>query len=207
MKVIEIDERIIEGSQELFYKQGIRGITMDDIAKHLSMSKKTIYQHFNDKDSIVLRCCALELEKRDISFHKIAENAPDAIIELMNIMSDMSDMFSRINPVLFYDLQKHHPHSWKLMSDFKEKKILKMVEENLVRGIQEGLYRKDINILVLSRLRVYAVDMGFNPELFPPIKFNIKDVQLALLDHFMHGITTIKGHKLINKYRQVIEED
>ena len=207
MEVAEIDAKILDGAQSLFYKHGIRSITMDDIAKHLSMSKKTIYQHFNDKDSIVYHCCAMELEDRECAFSKIANNAPDAIIELMDLMRDMGNMFSRINPNLFYDLQKHHPSSWKLMSNFKEKKVLKMVEENLVRGIGEGLYRKDINILVLSRLRVYAVDLGFNPQLFPPTKFNIKDVQMAMLDHFMHGITTITGHKQINKYRQIVEED
>ncbi len=211
MKVIEkttdIDSKIIEGARELFYRHGIKGVTMDDIAKHLTMSKKTIYQRFNDKDSIVYRCCSDELEKRQCSFEEIAENAPDAISELMSLMKNMGEMFSDMNPNLFYDMQRHHTQAWKMMSDFKEKMILKMVEHNLVRGMREGLYREDINIQVLSRLRIYQVDMGFNPDLFPPSKFNIRDVQLTLLDHYMHGITTLKGHKLINKYKQIVEED
>ncbi len=207
MKIDEVDDKIIVGARELFYRHGIRSITMDDIAKHLSMSKKTIYRHFSDKDSIVSRCCHMELEKRVCSFDQIADNAPDAISELIGLMKDMGGMFAEINPNLFYDMQKHHLGAWKMMTDFKEKKIMKMVESNLLRGIREGLYRKDINIQVLSRLRVYQVDMGFNPDMFSPSKYNIKDVQLAMLDHFMHGITTIKGHKLINKYKQVEEED
>jgi hypothetical protein len=122
-------------------------------------------------------------------------------------MKNMGEMFSEMNPNLFYDMQRHHTTAWKMMSDFKEKMILKMVEHNLLRGIREGLYREDINIQVLSRLRIYQVDMGFDPDRFPPSKFNIRDVQLTLLDHYMHGITTLKGHKLINNYKQIVEED
>jgi AcrR family transcriptional regulator len=207
MKLAEIDSRIIEGARDLFYKHGTKSVTMDDIAKHLSMSKKTIYQHFSDKDSIIYKCCSIELEKQECSFNEITDQSEDAISEMMGLMKNMGNMFSEITPNLFYDLQKHHASTWKMMSDFKEKKILKMVEENLLKGIREGLYRSDIDIQVLPRLRMYQVDMGFNPDLFPPSKFIVKNVQLAMLDHFMHGITTLKGHKLINKYKKIEEED
>ena len=82
-----------------------------------------------------------------------------------------------------------------------------MVENNLRRGIKEGLYRPDINIKVLAKLRIEQVELAMNPAVFPPAKFNIGDVQVTLLDHFLHGITTLKGHKLINKYKQIKEED
>src|SRR5210317_1687891 len=141
MKLAEVDNRIIEGARDLFYKHGTRSVTMDDIAKHLSMSKKTIYQHFSDKDSIIFRCCSSELEKQECSFKEITDHSEDAISEMMGLMMNMGKMFSEINPNLFYDLQKHHASTWKMMSDFKEKKILKMVEENLLKGIREGLYR------------------------------------------------------------------
>jgi hypothetical protein len=104
-------------------------------------------------------------------------------------------------------MQKYHPAAYKLFRDFKEKNILRMVEDNLRKGISQGLYRRDINIPVIARLRIEQVEMGMNPHLFPSQVFRLADVQLAIFDHFMHGITTLKGHKLINKYKQITEEE
>lgn len=203
----EAEERIIESATELFYRFGIKSITMDDVAKHLAMSKKTLYQHFRDKTEMVRKCCEHDLEKRQCMFKEIAEQAADPIGELMQLMKHMESMFSRVNPHLFYDMKKYYPEVWKVYRDFKEKNMMEMIEENFRKGIEIGLYRNDINVAILARLRMEEVEMGFNPEFYPPEKFTVAKVQLALFDHFMHGITTLKGHKLINKYKQIIEED
>ena len=84
---------------------------------------------------------------------------------------------------------------------------MRMVEDNLRKGISQGLYRRDINIPVIARLRIEEVEMGMNPEMFPSQQFRLADVQIALFDHFLHGITTLKGHRLINKYKQITEEE
>ena len=82
-----------------------------------------------------------------------------------------------------------------------------MEKKNLKKGIAQGLYRSEIDTKIMARLRIEEVDLAMNPAVFPPDKFNLTVVQVALLDHFLHGILTIKGHKLINKYKQVIEEE
>jgi len=202
-----IEERIINSVTELMYRFGIKSITMDDVARHLTMSKKTLYQFFRDKNDMVLKCCYHDLHSRDCVFNNIAEKATDPVAELIQLMKYMETMFSKINPNLFYDMQRYHPDAWRLYREFKEKNMMKKVEENLNKGISMGLYRKDINIPVLARLRMEQVEMGFNPELFPPDKFNVPVVQVALFDNFLHGITTLKGHKLINKYKQITEEE
>ncbi|MBL0342334.1 MAG: TetR/AcrR family transcriptional regulator [Bacteroidetes bacterium] len=204
---IEAEDRIIESATELFYRFGIKSITMDDVAKHLAMSKKTLYHHFRDKNEMVMKCCHQDLMNRDCVFKEIADSAIDPIHEMMNMMKHLESIFTKINPNLFYDLQKYYPEVWKMFRQFKETNMLKMIEANFLKGIELKLYRKDINIHIMARLRIEEVEMGFNPELFPPDKFNFAKVQVALLDHFMHGITTIKGHKLINKYKQIIEEE
>ena len=75
------------------------------------------------------------------------------------------------------------------------------------KGKKQGLVRADVNTKIMARLRMEEIEMGFSPEKFPPDKFKIVDVQLALIEHFLYGICTLKGHKLINKYKQVVEED
>ncbi len=201
---IETKSRILDTAHDLFYKYGIRSVSMDDIAHSLSISKKTIYRWFNEKEEIVHACCTGDLEEHYRNCEEINRNSRDAVHEIIGIMNFLSEMFSRMNPNLFYDLKKYHPHSYKAFRNFKEKKLLPMVEENLKRGVMEGLYREDINIKILSRLRIEQVELGLNAEIFPPSKYNYPEVQIALIDHFLHGIVTIKGMKLIDKYKEKI---
>ncbi len=194
-------ERILLAAQELFYSYGIRSITMDDIARHLSISKKTIYHFFNDKQEIVQMLCRLDCETNESRMQSIAVNSADAIDEVLQSMDFLSDMLSKMNPNLIYDLQKYHPESWKEFNAFREQHLLGTVEANLKKGIRQGLYRSDINIKIIARLRVEEVQMGLNPALFTPSKFNIHEVQLALLEHFLYGILTLQGIRLLGKYK------
>ena len=180
---------------------------MEDIAKHLGISKKTIYQFYSDKNELVEIFMAERLKENEYECRLIAKNAANVIEIFFALMEHLGVMFSNMNPKLFYDLQKYHPTTWKLFKQFKEGFIELMVQDSLKRGMKEGFVRKDINTKIIARLRMEEVEMGFNPELFPPNKFKIIDVQLALLDHFLHGVCTLKGHKLINKHKQVTEEE
>lgn len=197
----EVKDRILKAAQELFYSYGIRSITMDDIARHLSISKKTIYQYFNDKHHIVQMLCKLDCEVNEQRMSDIAGNAIDAIDEILQSMEFLSDMLSKMNPNLVYDLQKYHPAGWKELNNFREKHLLGTVEANLQKGIKQGLYRSDINVRIIAKLRVEEVQMGLNPAFFPPAKFNLHEVQIALLEHFLYGILTLQGNRLLLKYK------
>ena len=203
---METKDRILEAAHELFFKYGIKSITMDDFSKHLGISKKTIYQFFENKDQIVNTLTLQLLGKRECEFDEIVNASKNAIDEIMKMMEHMGQIFTQMNPNLFYDMQKYHPVAWKHFRDFKEECIMVKVEENLKKGIEQQLYRKDIDTKIMAKLRIEQVEMAMNPVIFPPAKFNLSIVQVALLDHFLHGITTIKGHKLINKYKQIEEE-
>lgn len=204
---MDTKSKILNGAEELFFKYGIKSVTMEDIAKHLGISKKTIYQFYSDKNELVEIFMAERLKENEYECRLIAKNAANVIEIFFALMEHLGVMFSNMNPKLFYDLQKYHPTTWKLFKQFKEGFIELMVQDSLKRGMKEGFVRKDINTKIIARLRMEEVEMGFNPELFPPNKFKIIDVQLALLDHFLHGVCTLKGHKLINKHKQVTEEE
>lgn len=207
MLSMKTKDRILKGAEELFFKYGIKSITMDDISKHLAISKKTIYHYFKDKNEVVETLMKARLQMDACEIDETAKESKNVIEEVFRIMKHMSAMFSQMNPNLFYDLQKYHPESWKLFKKFKEECVERMVEESIRKGIKDGFVRSDINTKVIARMRMETLEMGLNPEIFPPDKFKIVDVQLALLDHFLHGICTIKGHKLINKYKELTEEE
>ncbi|HEY0030079.1 MAG TPA: TetR/AcrR family transcriptional regulator [Bacteroidia bacterium] len=204
---MEPRDRILQGAEELFFKYGIKSITMDDIAKHLAISKKTIYQFFADKNELVEILMATKLKEDECEFRQIQEESDNVVVEVFNMMKYMGIMFSKVNPNIFYDLQKYHPNAWKLFKIFKEDCMAKMIESSIERGVKEGLVRPDLNAKIIARLRIEEVEMGLNSEIFPPDKFKMLDVQLTMIDHFLHGICTLKGHKLINKYKQVTEEE
>ena len=204
---MEIKDKILQTAQELFFKYGIRSISMDDIAKHLSISKKTIYLSYKDKDEIVHtlieKKCMNDLKYFE-GIHKVSGNV---IEEMFSIMNHLGKIINEMNPGMFYDLQKYHSHSWNVFKEFREEHITKMVEEMLQRGIKQGFIRTDINSKILARMRMAQVEIGFNPTVFPPDKFKLLEVQLVMLEHFLYGICTLKGHRYINKYKQITEEE
>jgi AcrR family transcriptional regulator len=204
---MENKERILHAAYELFFRYGIKSVTMDDIAKHLSMSKKTIYLYFRDKDEVVHTLMETAIQKDRDDFRMIAENAVNVVEEVFEIMKKMNDIFSTINPNIFYDLRKYHPKTWDLIHKFKTEFVHDQIEKTIEKGKKDGLVRADVNSKLLSKLRGEEIDMGFNPVIFPPDKFRILDVQIAFVEHFLYGICTLKGHKLINKHKQIVEED
>jgi AcrR family transcriptional regulator len=206
-KRIRTRQRILEKAQELFFRYGIKSVTMDDVAAALGMSKKTIYTCFRDKNELVTGLTEMELECQKTDLNDIHESSDNAIEETLKVMNMLSRSFSKMHPSLFYDLQKHHPGAWKKFRDYKEKKLRAFIEENLKRGIRQKLYRADLNIKILARLRMTEVEIAFDAGLFPPGEFSLKEVQLELLSHFLHGITTLKGHRMLNRHKQIEEEE
>lgn len=200
-------EKILQGSKELFRRFGIRNITMDEIAKQLGISKKTIYQEFPDKDSLVHSLMITDLERYHLEFEKIYADSENLVDEVFTIMKKMSEIYTNCNPILFYDLEKHYPKTWKAFSDFKFKFILNHVEQSIEKGKKDGLVRQDVDARILSLLRIEEITMATAGTVFPLDKFSILEVQLALTEHFLYGICTLKGHKLVNKYKKLNEDE
>ena len=206
-KKMEPKDRIVLGAGELFFKYGIKSVTMDDIAKHLGISKKTIYQFFDDKDQIVLSLMDNTLVINQSSFDIISKSAKDPIHEIVLTAEHMRNIFTQINPIVFSDMKKYYPTAWIQFRQFKEKCIFEMIVTNLEKGIKVGLYRNNIDLKILAKFRIEQVEMAMDHNIFPLDIFNLTKVQVELLDHFLRGICTLKGHKLMNKYQQIIEEE
>ena len=184
---------------------GVRSVTMDDVARDLGMSKKTLYQSFANKDELVEAVSSAHIERERIEFAGVEQSASNAIEELFNITKCVRKSMQGVNPSLLFDLQKYHPGSWALFLDFKQNFIRAMVERNLSTGVKEGFYRPEVNPDILAKLRMEQVQMAFDPKIFPPNKYNIVDVQMQVLDHFVHGLLSDKGRELYHTYQQQTE--
>ncbi len=200
-------DRILEGAEELFFKAGIRSVTMDEIARHLGMSKKTVYQYYKDKDDIVKALVSKKLDEDKCEMRNIAATSSNVLEEMINMMKCSEEFFSRVNPILIHDLQKYYPEAWQLFQAFKADVVISSMYDILKRGIEQGYVRPEIDAKVLSRMRVWQVELGFDTTIFPVNEFNTWKVQLQMLEHFIYGICTPKGHKIINQYKNIIEQE
>src|SRR5690606_12650056 len=116
-------------------------------------------------------------------------------------------LLSNMNPMFINDMQKYHPEAWKIFQEFRNNKLFETITANLQRGIKEGYYREDIQVDILAKIRIEQVDMVFNPTIFSPNKHSLSAVMTELTEHFVYGVCNIKGHKLINQYKQLNEEE
>lgn len=196
----EVKQRIVSGAAELFHKYGIRSVSMDDIARHLSVSKKTIYQYFKDKDEVVTLALKSHMEMEMKEYEAVFDKSSNAVDELAMVSKCMRNDFKDMNPSLLFDMQKYHPEAWKIWLDFKNEFIKGHVRRNLKRGMEEGYYRPDLDPEVMARFRVEQVQLAFDDTVFPTDTFSFKEVQMQFFNHFVHGIVTDKGLKLFEEY-------
>ncbi len=198
----EIKDRIIQIASELFMRVGIRSVTMDDVSRELSMSKKTLYQYFDNKNSLVTAVVQNHLIMEREEFTGIAKNAENAIHELAGIAKCIRTHVMKMNPSTLYDLRKYHGQAWQGFEKFKHEFIRGNVEDNIKRGIEEGYYREEIDPEIISIMRMEQVESIFDQRLFPQSKYDFARVQLQLFNHFVYGLVTDKGRKLYEEFQK-----
>jgi AcrR family transcriptional regulator len=199
---VENKDKIVAGAGELFMRYGVRSVTMDDVARELGMSKKTLYQSFANKDDLVLEVSKAHIELEKNEFGQVEANSENALEELFTITKCVRVSMQRVNPSLLFDLQKYHPSAWDMFLDFKFNFIRAMVERNVTKGIAEGYYREELDPAVMANVRMEQVQMVFDPKVFPPTKYDLVDVQMQVLDHFIHGLLSHKGRELYETYQK-----
>jgi len=195
-------EKLLKGAEDLFMRYGVRSITMDDIARHLGISKKTIYQHFADKDDVVVSVAKSRLEKQRQQFDKVTAESKNSVEEMVKLSYCIKENMRDTNPSVLFDMQKYHQRAWNVWLEFKHKFIRHSIMQSLKRGMDEGYFRSDINTDILVTMRLEVVQMAFDNMIFPRDQFNLTEVQSHLFDHFVYGILTEKGKKLYQKYKE-----
>jgi AcrR family transcriptional regulator len=197
---VEVKERILAKSADLFMRYGIRSITMDEIATTLGISKKTIYQFFTDKDDLVFAVIEQEIGKNEDECLQFRIDALDAIHEIFLAVEDLEELLAYTNPLMLYDLEKYHPRAFQKIKEYKYQFLHDATTENLRRGIEEGLYRKDIQKDIVAKSRVESAFLVFNIDLFPHSRYSMSEVNFELALLFLHGVANEKGKQLIEQY-------
>ncbi|QHV95458.1 MULTISPECIES: TetR/AcrR family transcriptional regulator [Spirosoma] len=193
-------ERILAETERLFWKYGVRSVTMEDIARQLGISKKTIYQHFADKEQILYQVMRDKMVKNQSEMECMTIKTDNPVEEILHVLTMMQKHADQVSPNLLIDIKRHYPQAFALFRQYKEQHIMHSILENIQKGISQGLYRSDINPTLLARLRVEQIELAFNNEIFPTDQYTMLEIQHELMHHFVRGMLTEKGFIIYNQY-------
>ncbi len=196
-----MQDRILNKARELMFQTGVKHVTMDDLANQLGISKKTIYQYYKDKDALVSSVVENELANHAIFCNQSVVAADNAVHEIFLLMSVIQEMFNRMNPLALFEIEKYYPAAFDKIKKHKDDYIFSMISANLEKGMAEGLYRKDVDVNILSKYRLETSLIPFNIHVFPPNKFDMLKVNLQIIEHFVYGVATLEGHRLMDAYK------
>ncbi|MGJ8665042.1 MAG: TetR/AcrR family transcriptional regulator [Patiriisocius sp.] len=195
-------EQIIHKATEMFMTLGFKSVTMDDIAHEIGISKKTIYTHFSNKETIiaVVTDAIFETITNDIAC--ICDMHKNPIEELYDIKKRVMEHICNEKASPFHQLQKYYPA---IHGNIKRRQFGFMQEcvlKNLNKGLEQGLYRDNIDVQFVSRIYFKGITGIKEEDLFPPSMFAVDSLSEMYLEYHLRGIVTPAGRKILNQIIQ-----
>lgn len=186
-------EKIIFKSTDLFLNLGFKSVTMDDIAHEMGISKKTIYQHFQNKTKLVEATALHVFENISCGIDDICtlnKNPIEEVYEIKRfVMLHLKD--EKSSPQ--YQLQKYYPRIYASLKTKQFEKMLGCVTRNLERGVAQNLYRDSIDIDFTARLYFNSMTSLKDQDIFPREKFSMAMLMNNYLEYHLRGICSAKG--------------
>lgn len=194
---IEQRNRVIAMAGKMFAEQGIRKVRMDDVAAALSMSKRTLYEMFADKEELLLECMKVNQERKSEYATRVAESANNVLeIVFCLYQSGMEEMKS-VHPSMYSDIKKY-PKVCEYLTQRKAQSATKAKEFYRV-GIQQGLFRSDINFDIFQFLTDLSMSGFLNDDMLMK-RWTLADVLDTVVRVHMRGICTEKGQRLLDDF-------
>lgn len=191
-------DKICNTTEKMFLRYGIKSITMDDVAKELAISKKTLYQYVTDKDDLVKKTILLHLHTMDYVCMNVCKSEENAIDQILKIAEMMINAHKEVNPTLIFDLKKFHPESYRIFTEHREFQLQKQIKENLNLGITQNLYRDDINISLTTGFYMALIEQTFSSEIKILSNLPFTEKYSYLVNYHLHAICTQEGIDYIN---------
>jgi AcrR family transcriptional regulator len=186
-------------AEELFMRLGIKSVTMDDVARELGISKKTLYTFVENKDDLVRKVVESYCIQKKKDHSGRFSSAENAVEEMLMVITSTARQMEQMRANLLHDLQKYHRDVWVTLNEFRRGLLYEVVRTNLERGIREGLYRDNFNVDIVTRLHIATSFQLLNEDLFPLNDYS-KDVLFReYMFHYLHGIMSEKGRQYLLK--------
>ncbi len=196
----EKELKVIQKAQELFMQYGIKSVSMDDIATHLSMSKKTIYKVVKDKKDLVGKVLDYNFETNSAKVEETLTPDLNAIEQMIELIKFVTWKVKYYSPNMIFDLQKFYPEEYLKLQKRKNKVLQEFYTYNFEKGIEEGLYRENMNVSVISRIIIYLTEKIIDNDQFTIEELCSPDFVVQLYLYHLHGIVSEKGLKILNEF-------
>ena len=198
----ELKERIIATATEAFTTKGIKSITMDDIAAALGISKRTLYEVFVDKESLLKDCILTVQAERDRYLQEVYEQSHNVLEVILDLFQKIIEMFHKTNKRFFEDIKKY-PKVYNMMKERSESDSEKTMSFFML-GVEQGIFRSDVNFAIVNLLVREQFDVLLNTDVCN--EYSFIEVYESIMFTYIRGISTEKGaHELevfIREYRK-----
>jgi AcrR family transcriptional regulator len=199
---MDIKDHIIEGAADLFKTYGIKSVTMDSLANHFGMSKRTIYEIFSDKDELLVAVLSRMNEQQKEMIRKVLDESENSIVAIFRMLEINRDNFQSMSPAFLADLKKYHHEVLMKKVDKSGMPDYRNHQEIIENGIAEGLFRPEINPDLANRCLFNLGSSIMNNDLYPYDRFSRRDVIKNIFINYLRGISTHKGLLLIDKLEE-----
>jgi len=190
---------ILDQVSNLYHRYGIKSVTMDDVASHIGISKKTLYENFTDKEDLVRQVLLLEQDSRCNFLNAIERKKLNAIEELFEVYKMIRGMYRDYNPSMEYDLQKYYPDLCVRIKDFRRKRLYGSIHDNLLKGKKEGFFRKELNAKTIARIQVFWSESFLNNDMFTFEEITSFALFHEIFIYHLQGILSEKGRSFFEQ--------
>src|SRR5688500_15087251 len=189
----------MERVEGLFFRYGIKSLTMDDVAFELGISKKTLYQMVESKDDLVMKVLNHHISREKSNCLDLAAEAANAIDEIFIVLDKNSQDLSQMKTNVIYDLQKYHREAWMMIRNYHYEFVLRNIRDNILRGRKEGLYRDNFDVDIIAKLHLATAFNLFDEQVFPDGSIPRVILFKECMMHFLYGIVSPKGLNYLKK--------
>lgn len=186
-------EQIVVKSHNLFMKYGIKSVSMDDIARELGMSKKTIYQYVKDKNELVNKMFEFEKGCMQEKFELLQSEQINAIDQIFEADKMFVSIMKEHNPAAFYDLRKYYPTVHTKMVAVRRSRITEFMMQNIEKGKIEGLFRKELDASIMAKLYILRIEGIMDGDILTLQEFTSPKWIKEHMAYHVRGISTPKG--------------
>lgn len=197
-----MEEKKVDFLQEagqVYMRFGIKSVTMDELARQLGISKKTIYTFVKDKNDLVEQCMELSHCQEECDIKLISEKYENPIDELLAIGELVTSRLRSIHPSIFFDLQKYHPKVLKKFESHKDTFIKECIVSNLERGKDQGLYRENLSVEIIATMYLTFIHVLFSGEVFLSQNVSFYNIYSEYFRYHIRGISSEKGLAYLQK--------
>jgi AcrR family transcriptional regulator len=202
---VEVKDRILVEAGLLFGKYGIKSMTMDALAEELGISKRTIYERFKDKDTLLKEVILYYKEQTKKQANELIDQSDNAIEAIFRIIRMTIDQMTRMSPAFLHDIKKYHPRVFMELAEPGEFRDLSVTRRLLETGMEQGVFRNDFNIEIVNRTLHVLFDLFGHDSLMVETGFDRRDMLENVLVPYFRGISTDKGQKFLIECKPIIE--